>query len=46
MDVFIFPTLNTSIEHKVETPLASSTYVHAPIINDQQPHTCAIDRLH
>jgi hypothetical protein len=46
MDILIFPTLNTSMEHEVETPHASSTYVHAPIINDQQPNTCAIDSFH
>jgi hypothetical protein len=35
MDLIILPTLNTSIEHEIETPNASPTDVYATMVNDQ-----------
>jgi hypothetical protein len=35
MDLVILPTIDTSIEHEIETPHASPTDVYATTINDQ-----------
>jgi hypothetical protein len=35
MDLIILPTIDTSIEHEIETPHASPMDVYATMFNDQ-----------